>query len=212
MRHIRAAFLLILLALCAPWTFPAWGEKRRIEFPSSDADRIIKVDLLPKKTVQSPAPQDKQRAAKIQAIANLFADSNPKLGQKRAAEYAEYVVQAGEEYGQDPFVIAAMIVHESTVHSDAVSRGGDYGLMQVRWSVHKKKITSRYPHIKTSKDILNPKYNILIGTEIFASYRGNSDVRSGLLRYSAGNRKLADRIFATRQKVEKTYQKLLKTK
>jgi soluble lytic murein transglycosylase-like protein len=211
MRQIKAAFLL-MLALYVSGTLPAWGAKRKIEFPPSDADRIIKVDILPKKPAQSPVQPGRQRLAKIQAIANLFINSNPKLGQKRAADYANYVVQAGEEFGQDPFVIAAMIVHESTVHSDAVSRGGDYGLMQVRWSVHKKKIMSKYPNIKTSKDILDPRYNILVGTEIFASYRGNSDIRSGLLRYSAGNRKLTDRIFATKQKVEKTYNKLLKAK
>ena len=211
MRPIKAALLLMLSLLL--FSGPAAAAKHKIEFPSSDADRIIKVDLLPKNPVKVPATVNKQNEARVEAIVDLFVRRNPKLSRKRAAEYAEYIIQAAEKFGQDPFVIAAMIVHESTVRYDAMSRGWDYGLMQVRWSVHKKKISKKYPHIKTAKDVLDPKYNILIGTEIFASYRASagSDLRRGLLGYSAGNKKLADKIFSTKQGLEKTYQKLLST-
>ena len=219
MKPFKAAclFALSLVVLFSPLgdvlAGPAWAAKRKIEFPPSDADRIIKVDLLPKKKPETPAP-DRQREARIQAIAELFGRVNPKLAQKRTRDYAEYILEAAAKFSQDPFVIAAMIVHESTVRYDAVSRGGDYGLMQVRWSVHKKKIMKEYPHIRTARDILDPKYNILIGTEIFAEYRAavGPDLRSGLLRYSAGNKKLAGRIFATKQGLDKAYQEKLKAK
>ncbi|MBQ9565085.1 MAG: transglycosylase SLT domain-containing protein [Synergistaceae bacterium] len=211
MKPFKAALCLLSLVVVLPNS--AGAAHRKIEFPSSDADRIIKVNLFPSKKPERPA-LNRQREARLQVIAELFTRTNPKLTQKRARDYAEYLLQAGEKFGQDPFVLAAMIVHESTARYDAVSRGGDYGLMQVRWSVHKKRIMRDYPNVKTARDILDPKTNILIGTEIFSDYRAavGTDLRAGLLRYSAGNRKLANKIFATKDGLEKAYQKRLNSK
>ena len=67
--------------------------------------------------------------------------------------------------------------------------------MQVRWRVHRRSITQKYPHIKNAKAILDPKYNILVGTEILAHYCASADdLRGGLMRYSAGNRKFAENV------------------
>ena len=125
-------------------------------------------------------------------------------------QYAEYILQASEKFRQDPFVVAAMIVKESSARHDAVSRGGDYGLMQVRWRVHRRSITQKYPHIKDAKAMLNPEYNILVGTEILAHYCASADdLKGGLMRYSAGNRKLAENVFAVLKGLQSSYQEHL---
>ena len=105
------------------------------------------------------------------------------------------VISAGEKFGIDPKVIAAIIVVESSVRPRAVSKGGDYGLMQIRWKVHQKDIQRRFPAVKTAEDLFDPNVNILIGTEIFARYSSQRDtLRGALMRYSGGNKAMADRV------------------
>ena len=153
---------------------------------------------------------EKHRRAQTKSIAALLKSYNSKLGQKAALQYAEYILQASEKFRQDPFVVAAMIVKESSARHDAVSRGGDYGLMQVRWRVHRRSITQKYPHIKDAKAMLNPEYNILVGTEILAHYCASADdLKGGLMRYSAGNRKLAENVFAVLKGLQSSYQEHL---
>ena len=152
----------------------------------------------------------KERRAQMKSIAALLAHYNKKLSPEGAERYAGYILHAGEKFRQDPFVIAAMIVNESSARHDAVSRGGDYGLMQVRWRVHKNDITKKYPHIREASDMLDPKDNVMVGTEIFSRYRASAaDLRGGLLRYSAGNRKLAQKIFSVMERLERDYRQHL---
>lgn len=155
---------------------------------------------------------DKRREAQRASIAVLLQKYNRKLSDEKAYDYALYIMQASEKFKQEPFVIAAMVVNESSAKHDVVSKGGDYGLMQVRWRVHQKKIKKKYPHIIEASDMLNPKDNLLVGTEIFSTYHATAkqDVRGALLYYSAGNERLADKIFAVLSQLEKSYVELLK--
>lgn len=135
----------------------------------------------------------------------LFMSVNPKLSGSDAKKYTEIVFEACAKFKQNPYVIAAIIVHESTVNRKAVSKGGDYGLMQVRWSVHAKAIKQRFPKVKHGNDILDARTNIFFGTEIFSDCmkKSNGDVGKGLLRYSAGNTKLRDKVLSTVKMLEK---------
>lgn len=156
------------------------------------------------------APKAKKNApAQIKSIVKLFTEINPALKSADAKNYAEYILEAGEKFKQEPFAIAALIVHESTVRNNAVSKGGDYGLMQVRWRVHKNNITKKYPAVKQAKDMFKPRENILIGTEIFANYRGDADLKTGIRRYSAGSEKLVNKVSATMSKLDNYYKNFL---
>lgn len=105
------------------------------------------------------------------------------------------VISAGEKFGVDPKIIAAIIVVESSARPRAVSKGGDYGLMQIRWNVHKKDIQRRFPAVKTAEDLFDPRTNVYIGTEIFARYASQRNtLRGALLRYSGGNKTMAERV------------------
>ena len=215
-----ACFLWLLLL---PVTAGAKPGKFELPPPSA-GDQLIKGNIFPQnaaaKAARSRANGEsskktssaKQREAQIRSIAELFCRYNKKLSTKQARQYAEYLLQAGEKFGQDPFVLAAMVVHESSANASAVSRGGDYGLMQVRWNVHKKRIMREYPSVKKANDFLDPKINIFMGTEIFTEYRASvgPDLRAGLLRYSAGNKKLANKIFATVRDLEAAQNRHLK--
>ena len=142
---------------------------------------------------------------KSRNIYALFMRVNPRLSSSDAKKYIEIIFDACAKFKQDPYVIAGIIVHESTVNSKAVSKGGDYGLMQVRWKVHTKAIKQRFPKVKHGKDILDARTNIFFGTEIFSDCmkKSNGDVSKGLLRYSAGNTKLRDKVLATVKELQR---------
>ena len=134
----------------------------------------------------------------------LFTEVNPKLSGNDAKKYAEIILEASAKHKVDPYVIAALIVHESTVNNKAVSKGGDYGLMQVRWKVHEKAIKKQFPKVKNAKGMFDARTNIFFGTEIFAyGYnKSGKDVRKGILRYSAGNNQLVNKVMATVKKLQ----------
>ncbi|MBQ7593113.1 MAG: lytic transglycosylase domain-containing protein [Synergistaceae bacterium] len=135
---------------------------------------------------------------KVKNIVELFTRVNPKLSAKTAQNYADIILQAGEKFKIEPYVIAAMIVHESTVNNKAVSKGGDYGLMQIRYKVHSKAIKQRFPKVKRASDMFDARINIFFGCEIFSEcYAKTKNVYDALKRYSAGNKKLADKVTAT---------------
>ena len=133
-----------------------------------------------------------------QRIQQLFTTYNPKLGADTAKTYTGHIMDAATKYKQDPYVIAAIIVHESTVNNKAVSKGGDYGLMQVRYKVHEKAIKAEYPKVKKATDMFDPRTNIFFGTRIFSECAAKSkDLRGALMRYSGNGEKLTAKVLKT---------------
>lgn len=164
---------------------------------SNNQQKIVSESLLARATKKNIRPKVSS-SSKAQKISSLFMKINPALTKTIADKYASYVIEAAEKFNQDPYVIAAIIIHESTVNNKAVSKGGDYGLMQVRWKVHEKSIKQRFPNVKKSKDIFDAKTNILYGTEIFSQCMAKTnDTKQALLKYSAGSNKLASKVLKT---------------
>lgn len=131
-------------------------------------------------------------------IYQLFMRTNPKLQPASATKYVNHIMDAAKKYKQDPYVIAAMIVHESTVNYKAVSKGGDYGLMQVRWKVHEKAIKQEYPKIRKAADFFDPRTNIFFGTRILSECAAKSkNLHGALLRYSGGGEKITLKVLNT---------------
>ena len=147
--------------------------------------------------------KDKPPDNRARNIYQLFMSVNPKLEASSAQKYAQIVIEAAEKFKQDPYVIAGIVVHESTVNNKAVSKGGDYGLMQVRWKIHEKAIKQRFPKVKKANDMFDARTNIFFGTEIFSDCmkKTDGDFQKGLMRYSAGNTKLRDKVTATVKKL-----------
>lgn len=215
--YVIVVFVLVMFVTLSGVNI-ASAETERYDFLKSERKAPFKL------TFPAPPPptQEKQDAhkrdvrkrneAKQKSIAALLRQYNKKLSGAKAHDYADFIMQASAKFGQDPFVIAAMVVNESSARHDVVSRGGDYGLMQVRWRVHQKKIKKKYPHIENAKDMLNPQNNLLVGTEIFSTYHATAkqDVRNALLYYSAGNKRLVEKVFTILAKLEKSYLEHLK--
>ena len=111
-----------------------------------------------------------------------------KYNAAQASAFSAIVREAGKEFDIEPEIIASIIVVESGVRPHVISRGGDYGLMQVRYRVHKNKV-------KSANELLDPKTNIFIGTKIFKQcYEKKKTLRGALIRYSGGNKKMAAKV------------------
>ena len=153
----------------------------------------------------------KEVDGKADIITGLFKHYNPKLSALQAQELSSLVIQAGEKFALDPFLLAAIIVRESSARPWAISKGGDYGLMQVRWHVHKEQIKKKYPQAREAADLLRPEINIFVGAEIFARYYAQKKtIHGGLLRYSAGNTTLAKRVLRTLSELDRKHQEAKK--
>ena len=98
--------------------------------------------------------------------------------------------EAGAKYHVSPALIAAIIVCESSTRPNVISKGGDYGLMQVRYRVHKV------------KNLLNPRVNIFTGTRILAQYRKGRTLKAALKRYSGGSKRYANKILKVMRKID----------
>ena len=211
---VRYGIFAILVIFVLSIAVSACAEPERYDFPKENPVKFV-TPLMP---ALPDLPAEKNEAHKIneakrRSIAALLRQYNKKLSDKDAYDYAILIIQASEKFGQNPFVIAALVVSESSARSDAVSRGGDYGLMQVRWRVHEKKIRNKYPHIAKANDMLIPKNNLLVGIEIFSTYHATAkhDIRGALMYYSAGNKNLADKVVTLVAQLEKSYQERLKS-
>jgi soluble lytic murein transglycosylase-like protein len=154
----------------------------------TDLPREIKV--IP---ISVPLMKPDERMARenpqVNAISHIFKQHNRRLDVATANEYAYIIKNTSDKLGEDPFIIAALVVVESSVKHDALSRGGDFGLMQVRWKVHKNKLMRKFPTIKTERDMFKPRENIMAGTEIFSNYRksADGDIERALIAYSGGS-------------------------
>jgi soluble lytic murein transglycosylase-like protein len=173
---IVAVLIAVSLTLFLPNPSLAEGDYLvRLEQKSTSAEDgsdKIQVEYLMKRTV----------------IMESFLKANRKLEREEAWEYSGYVMEASKLFGVDPFLIASMIIKESTVNKNARSKYA-YGLMQINWRVHKKGLKAAFKQIRSLQDLLLPRNNILAGTYIFSWYMKSSsyDVKKALGRYLGRN-------------------------
>jgi soluble lytic murein transglycosylase-like protein len=129
----------------------------------------------------SRSPRDQHN--KTRAIESYFRRVNPRLSAANASRYAGMIEKYAAHYKLDPFLVAAILVKESTVKPNAVSKG-NYGLMQINWKANGPWIRKTFP-VRNTKQLLEPENNIRIGAHILAAniQRAKGDVDKGLDRY-----------------------------
>jgi soluble lytic murein transglycosylase-like protein len=102
-------------------------------------------------------------------------------GRKAEQRYHTFIIQTASRYEIDPALIKAIIMAESGYNTNAVSKSGAKGLMQLM------------PQTAQSlgvQDIFNPHQNIMGGVQYFKHLvnRFNGDVNLALAAYNAGSR------------------------
>lgn len=165
------------IAVCGLFITPAIAEGQhleRIQMESSESERTEQVIVA---ELAGKVKQD--------VIAKTFKSVNSGLEDYAAAKFSEYVMEAAAEFQVDPFIIASILIKESTVKYKARSHMGAYGLMQINWKVHKDNIRKAFSEISTLSDLIQPRNNIFVGTYIFSCYLDSSrgNVKGALARY-----------------------------
>lgn len=146
----------------------------------------------------------------IHVIVSAFTRVNRDLNRSMAASYAVSIMEASERFGVHPFIVASIIIRESTVKQNARSRYA-YGLMQINWKAHRKGLKAAFSHIQSLDDLLQPRNNILAGTWIFSWYLKSSggNVDRALAKYlGRSGKKYIRRVLAGYQQMLKEFEKI----
>jgi soluble lytic murein transglycosylase-like protein len=169
-RIFPASFAALLLFLFV-WTLPASAQE---QFFNRNSDFLYMQSLGDGKCNPKTAT----------TIARFLRERNGSLSGQTAERYAKLITDAAKDFGVDPVLVAAIVVKESTAKANT-SAHGCYGLMQIKWSAHRKSIARAFPHIKTLKDLMVPENNIRVGTYFLANHirRYNGDIDRALDRY-----------------------------
>ncbi len=200
--------LLVILAFsiagCVFLITPAIAEGQhleRIHIESSETERTEQVIVA---ELAGKVKQD--------VIAKTFKSVNSGLEDYAAAKFSEYVMEAAAEFQVDPFIIASILIKESTVKYKARSHMGAYGLMQINWKVHRDNIRKAFSDISTLSDLIQPRNNIFVGTYIFSCYLDSSsgNVKRALARYlGKSSRNYNSTVFKYHGKMVKGYTSMM---
>ena len=102
--------------------------------------------------------------------------------------YRELVRREAEEWGVDPFMMAAIIRQESAFKADIVSRAGAIGLMQVMPPTGAQLARTHGPNGFTEESLTKPEVNLHLGAAFFVdmSRRYDDELPLVLSAYNAG--------------------------
>lgn len=102
--------------------------------------------------------------------------------------YRELVRREAEEWGVDPFMMAAIIRQESAFKADIVSHAGAIGLMQVMPPTGAELARAHGPDGFTRESLTRPEVNLHLGAAFFVdmSRRYDNDLPLVLSAYNAG--------------------------
>lgn len=132
--------------------------------------------------------QEEQIDPTVKAISKII-QRDGGIQSTTAEEFAQYIVDYSSKNTIDPAIILAIMAIESKFRANAVNPYGGVGLLQIVASIHKK----------SPKKLLDPEYNIMVGTKIFAEYRAKSrTIREAIMRYNGSygtNTAYASKVF-----------------
>ncbi|MDO9509198.1 MAG: lytic transglycosylase domain-containing protein [Thermovirgaceae bacterium] len=204
---LNSAFL-PALAIFLAFVLPLSFEVREIR---AEGERYERLDL-PGPEVKPEKMEGEVSSAKVQVIVSAFIRVNRSLDKATATSYAGHVIEAADRFGINPFMVASIIIRESTVKQNAHSRYA-YGLMQINWKAHRKGLKSAFNHIQTLDDLLQPRNNILAGTWIFSWYLKSSggNTEKALAKYlGRTGRKYIKRVLVGYHEMLRNFEKIEK--
>ena len=155
---------------------------------------LIKVFLKPDLQVHTatamelPAAEqavESQPAAEQNGSACSLASSYP----QEVQQWCDWIVQTAQQHGLDPNLIAALILQESGGNSQAYSKSGAVGLMQV---MPKDGIAASFECVNgpcfasrpSMDELFDPQFNIQFGVKMLAGLISKKgDIREALVAY-----------------------------
>ncbi|QTX32390.1 hypothetical protein KAR29_00085 [Aminithiophilus ramosus] len=134
---------------------------------ASGAEEILSLDRSRLAAFARRYPGDDWASTRRQVMADYFSIVNRDLSEQRRMNYAVYVDRSAAQYGLDPFVVAAVMIHRSGL--DWLSKGeGEYGLMRVDWTANKAWIVKEDSRIDEPRILMKPVLNVRMGCALMA--------------------------------------------
>ena len=121
---------------------------------------------------------------------NFIKEQNPSISTNDASKFAQYFEEAGRMFAIDPLLLCAVARVESTFRRDS-DNGVHRGLMQINWELHNRTngITNAFGHIKTLKDVFEPKNNIHVGAYLLwckKQVSRDKNINTAIAMYGSG--------------------------
>ncbi|KJR43827.1 Lytic transglycosylase-like, catalytic domain protein [Candidatus Magnetoovum chiemensis] len=161
--------------------FPSLGSSSLSLYANMSLQSLSKNQQYDKKPLDSSSESlTNSEAVKANAQSPIaFSPSSSKESTAYTSDYEDMVKSAASEYSVDPELIHAVIMVESGGNSEAVSRCGAKGLMQLMPA------TAKDLGVRNS---LDPKENIMGGTKYLSQLikRYDGDTRRALAAYNWG--------------------------
>lgn len=108
----------------------------------------------------------------------------------RSSETSTRIVEAAVAVGTlnsiDPRLLLSIAEQESGFNRNARSGDGSYGLMQIRYRIHRKRIQSR--------SVFRIQDSFEIACEILNEYGAQTNIKRALYRYSGGSQKYVKQV------------------
>lgn len=122
-----------------------------------------------KKNIKSskPIPSVATLSKKQETICKYIMKHNSQVSYKDANYMAYCMVEAGDKFKLDPYLIAGLAKKESNFNRTSVSGAGAVGLMQVHWPSHAKSLPKTFKSITCREDLFNIKNAIYAGTWLY---------------------------------------------
>lgn len=203
---VLLGYAMVALSFCFVCETPAYNPpKERVEVVKENTvSRSFKEG---EKIVKRVASDDVVQKQNI--IQDTLMASNPRLPTSIAKEYAKHVVSAANYFKVDPFLVAAVMIKESTANFMSAS-SSSCGLMQIHWEVHKEWLKVKFG-IKSKRDIYDPKTNIYAGAMLLSGYlTKEGSVEGALARYlGATSREYAGFVIAKQRTMLRKYKQLV---
>lgn len=175
LKKITQAFFGIVLALVISLSFPlnSWFDENFIVRVSAASIFPKPKIALPKQLIKKPKKQVRRKVRIVEKFYNVPVDK----------KLQSYVHKVCTKYGVDEKMVYGLMYTESTFNPKAISRWGDYGIMQINKCNHK--------WLKKELGITNfldPYQNVLAGVYMLSTI-GYSNPHKRLMVYNLGSQK-----------------------
>ncbi len=186
---IRGGFLALILAMIFLFSYKFFSLNIVQENPKL---MVLEKSLL---DIRSAMNVDSVRQYNIQKIMKIIDKYNKTMPSGMRYEIADEIYSMSVKYTNlDVDLICATITHESgsTWEAEVVSEAGAMGLMQLMpalglWIAHYEGITWTSPE----EILVNPIYNIRIGSRMLSTFINMYDLEGGLAAYNGGEKRAA---------------------
>jgi soluble lytic murein transglycosylase-like protein len=152
-------------------------------------------------------------SAAIAAADPSIAISKPAQDSTRLT-YSIFIVQAAEANKLDPYLVAAVMWHESDFRNLPKNATDDYGLMQVHWQRLNPKYGEDWLVGLTRQDLMDPRINVFAGARELAHYKrfctASGHQHHWWVHYLSGPDKLGPTPYG--RKVNWRYKKLIRSR